>query len=62
MRLFLKAVISGFGMSVGAALFRRVSERLGFEDSSDGKKKNGRKSEPGVEVPPIEVSRDPDAT
>jgi hypothetical protein len=32
MKILVRAVISGFGMSLGAALFRKVSDRLGLGD------------------------------
>ncbi len=32
MGFFARAVITGFGFTLGAALFRKVSTRLGFED------------------------------
>ena len=33
MNILLRAVITGFGLSVGAALFKRVSKQLGLEDN-----------------------------
>jgi len=32
MGLFARAVITGFGFTLGAALFRKFSKQLGFED------------------------------
>lgn len=32
MGLFARAVITGFGFTLGAALFRKVAKQLGFED------------------------------
>jgi hypothetical protein len=32
MQIFVKAVVTGFGMALGAALFRKVAKQLGFED------------------------------
>lgn len=32
MGVFARAVVYGFGFSLGAALFRRVQKQLGFED------------------------------
>ncbi|MBZ0236636.1 MAG: hypothetical protein K8M05_30190 [Deltaproteobacteria bacterium] len=32
MHLLVRAVISGFGFTLGAALFRKVSKQLGLED------------------------------
>ncbi len=31
MNIFVRAVITGFGLSVGAALYKRVSKQLGLE-------------------------------
>jgi len=33
MGLFARAVITGFGFSLGATLFKRVSKQLGLEDT-----------------------------
>ena len=35
MNVFARAVISGFGFTLGAAIFKRVSKRLGLEDAED---------------------------
>jgi len=32
MRLLVRAVITGFGVSLGAALFKKVAKHLGLED------------------------------
>jgi hypothetical protein len=32
MHVFARAVITGFGFTLGAALFRKVAKQLGFED------------------------------
>jgi hypothetical protein len=32
MKILVKAVISGFGFSLGAALFKKVSDKLGLSD------------------------------
>jgi hypothetical protein len=40
MSVFVRAVVTGFGFSLGAALFRKVSDRLGLGD--DKSAKNGR--------------------
>ena len=34
MGVLVRAVITGFGLSVGAALYKRVSKQLGIEDAS----------------------------
>ncbi|HET6613799.1 MAG TPA: hypothetical protein VFG83_17495 [Kofleriaceae bacterium] len=33
MRIFIRAVISGFGFSLGAALYKRASKKLGLDDA-----------------------------
>ena len=34
----MKAVITGFGLSLGAALYKKLAKRLGFDDESDKRK------------------------
>ena len=34
MKFFAKAIIYGFGLSVGAALFKKVAKYVGLEDKS----------------------------
>ncbi len=48
MKILVRAVISGFGFSLGAALFKKISDKLGLGDD--------RSSAPRDEVRP-----DPDA-
>ena len=35
MRFFAKAIITGFGFSLGKAIFNRVSKYVGLEDKSE---------------------------
>ena len=35
MKFFVKAVITGFGFSLGKAIFARVSKYVGLEDKAD---------------------------
>lgn len=35
MNVFVRAVVTGFGMSLGAAIFKRVQKQLGFKDETD---------------------------
>lgn len=35
MGVFVRAIVTGFGFSLGKALFDRVSTQLGFESSTD---------------------------
>ena len=39
MQLFLKAVITGFGLALGAALFRKAARELGIDDDAEKKDK-----------------------
>ena len=32
MQIFLRAVVTGFGLSLGAAIFKKVARRLGLEE------------------------------
>ncbi len=34
MKVFLRAVVTGFGYSLGATLFKRVSKRLGLDEDT----------------------------
>ena len=35
MKIFVKAVITGFGLSLGSALFKKVQRHLGLDDDND---------------------------
>jgi hypothetical protein len=35
MGVFLRAVVTGFGFSLGAAMFKRVSARLGLDEDEN---------------------------
>jgi hypothetical protein len=35
MKFFAKAVITGFGLSLGAALFKKVAKYVGLEEKSE---------------------------
>ena len=39
MQFFMKAVITGFGLSLGGALFKKVAKDLGLDDTSDAKER-----------------------
>ena len=34
MRIFVKAVITGFGLSLGSALYKKLAQRFGFDDEA----------------------------
>jgi len=35
MKFFVKAVVTGFGLSLGSALFKKVQRKLGLGDDND---------------------------
>ncbi|MBT8491725.1 MAG: hypothetical protein KJO07_01585 [Deltaproteobacteria bacterium] len=35
MNVFVRAVVSGFGFSLGAALYKRAAKRFGMEEAKD---------------------------
>ena len=37
MKFFVKAVITGFALSLGSALFKKVQRRLGLAEDDNGK-------------------------
>ena len=59
MKMFVRSVITGFGLSLGAALFRKVSDRLGLSDDKD-KGKRGDKDDKVVENAPGVMPQSPD--
>jgi len=54
MKILVRAVISGFGMSLGAALFRKVSDKLGLNDD----KQSGARDE--IRPDPSTVTKHPE--
>jgi hypothetical protein len=45
MLLFARAVVTGFGLSLGAALFKKVQSRLGLDEEKDKEKKAKEKKD-----------------
>jgi hypothetical protein len=39
LKFFARAVVTGFGLSLGAALFKKVQEQLGLAEDKDEKDK-----------------------
>ena len=37
MKILLRAVVTGFGLSLGSALYKKAAKRLGFHDEEDKK-------------------------
>lgn len=49
MNVFVRAVVTGFGFSLGAALFRKLSSKLGLGDEKSAKNDRPEtKVDPGV--------------
>ena len=49
MNVFVRAVVTGFGFSLGAALFRKVSDKLGLnDDKSTRNERADSKVDPGA--------------
>jgi hypothetical protein len=40
MKTLVRAVITGFGISVGAALYKKLAKQLGLEDEKNAKEKD----------------------
>jgi len=38
MQLFLRAVVTGFGLSLGSALYKKAAKRFGFDDDEEKEK------------------------
>ena len=45
MRFFVKAIATGFAMSMGSAIFKKVSEKMGLEAESAEKSEAGAAAE-----------------
>lgn len=50
MTVFVRAVVTGFGFSLGAALFRKVSDKLGLNDDKKNAERQDAKVAPGAVV------------
>lgn len=53
MNFFAKAVITGFALSLGGALFKKVAKQLGLEDDKDKQREDVRKQD-GVTDPNLQ--------
>ncbi len=50
MMLFVRAVVTGFGLTLGAALFKKhVQKRLGLEEDQPGKKDDTLQQDGGTD-------------
>ncbi|MCP4443972.1 MAG: hypothetical protein GY811_01320 [Myxococcales bacterium] len=45
MRFFVKAIATGFAMSMGSALFKRVSDKMGLENEASKDEATAQKAE-----------------
>ena len=45
MRLFVRAVVTGFGLSLGSALFKKIQDRIGLGEEEEKKDKKPGESE-----------------
>ena len=44
-KLLLRAVVTGFGLSLGSALYKRAAKQLGFDDENKDRDKDKDKEE-----------------
>ena len=35
MKLLVRAIVTGFGLSIGAAIYKKIAKRYGFDDEDD---------------------------
>ena len=54
MQILIRAVITGFGLSVGAALYKQVARRLGLEEPEDKGKEREQVPQPHAAEPVTE--------
>jgi len=60
MKFFVRAVVTGFALSLGAALFKKLAPQLGLGEDADKTKANGASdvttqdgaTDPGLQVDP----------
>jgi hypothetical protein len=55
MKFFVRAVVTGFALSLGAALFKKVQKQLGLEPDN----KKGDKQDPASDVTTRDGATDP---
>jgi len=46
MTVLIRAVISGFGFSLGAALFKKIAKQIGLDDAQDKQGEGAAATEP----------------
>jgi hypothetical protein len=52
MNLFVRSVVQGFGMALGAALFKKIQDRLGLGEAKDEKLDDTSSSREQAPPPP----------
>jgi hypothetical protein len=50
MRFFVKAIASGFAMSLGSAIFKKVSKKIGLDEEKTEKEKDEEEKAHAVEA------------
>ncbi|MGE0548592.1 MAG: hypothetical protein AB7O24_25760 [Kofleriaceae bacterium] len=58
MKIFVRAVVTGFGLSLGSALYKRLAKKLGFDDEAAAAAQPVVKQD-GVTDPGLNPSTDP---
>jgi hypothetical protein len=62
MRILVKAVISGFGFSLGAALFKKVSDKLGLSDDKSSGTRDEIRPDPDTVASATKGRTEPDGS
>jgi hypothetical protein len=62
MNILVRAVVSGFGFSLGAALFKKVSDKLGLGDDKSSNGRNEIRPDPESVASDKTPAREPDGT
>lgn len=57
MRFFVRAVVTGFALSLGSALFKKIQDRIGLGEEKDKDKEKDKKS--NEELGQQDVATDP---
>jgi hypothetical protein len=47
-KFFVKAVVTGFGLALGAALFKQIQTHIGLDDPKDKSKIEDNATDPGL--------------
>lgn len=62
MKLFIRAVVTGFALSLGTALYKRVAKELGLDDDADKSKEKDERAirttakQDGATDPELQIS------